>query len=298
MSIVGNSFASESALPLAVQRKRRKLRLRKVTFPQLYITASLVYLLFLLISAIAPQLLTHYSPTLMNASELLQSPSMKHWLGTDHFGRDLWTVLIYGSRQSLLLGVVSVIIGGTAGLLLGLIAGYFGGIVDTLLMRLNDILMTIPGTLLAIVIAVAIGPTFFNVILAISISTIPSKARVIRSTVISLRSRMYVDAAKAIGTSHLQIMIRHILPGCWSPLLVMTTIGVGTSILAGTGLSFLGLGVIKEIPDWGYLLSEGRSYMTVAWWIAAFPGLFITLLVVAFNLLGDELRDRLDPKKH
>lgn len=293
---MSNPISADAALPAVIRQKRVKRKLRKITFPQIYITASIFYLLFLLVSAVAPQLLTHSSPTAMNASELLQPPSGQHWLGTDHFGRDLWTVLVYGSRQSLLLGVTSVLIGGFAGLVLGLVAGYFGGVVDTLLMRLTDVLMTIPGTLLAIVIAVAIGPTYFNVILAISIATIPSKARVIRSTVIGLRNRMYVDAARAVGTSHLQIMLRHILPGCWSPILVMTTIGVGTSILAGTGLSFLGLGVIKEIPDWGYLLSEGRSYMTVAWWIAAFPGLFITLLVVAFNLLGDELRDRLDPK--
>lgn len=134
-------------------------------------------------------------------------------------------------------------------------------------------------------------------ILAISIASIPNKARVVRSQVITIRNRPFIDAARSIGTSHMEIMFRHILPNCFSPLLVMMTIGVGSSILVGTGLSFLGLGVIKEIPDWGYMLSQGRSYMTVAWWIATFPGLAITILVVVVNMIGDDLRDRMDPKK-
>lgn len=258
---------------------------------------SLLVLAFLALAAIVPQWIAPYSPTDMKADRLLQPPSLSHWLGTDQFGRDVWTLIIYGSRQSLLMGIVSVLLGGLIGTLIGLIAGYCGGIVDAVLMRFNDILMTIPGILLAIAISVALGPSFFNVILAISVATIPGKARVIRSTVISIRSRPFIDAARAVGTSHLEIMIRHILPNCFSPLLVMMTIGVGSSILVGTGLSFLGLGVVQEIPDWGYLLSQGRSYMTVAWWVATFPGLAITLLVIVVNLIGDDIRDRMDPKR-
>ncbi|WP_159884603.1 ABC transporter permease [Paenibacillus puerhi] len=258
---------------------------------------SLAILLFLILCALVPQWIAPYSPTDMKPDRLLQAPSLDHWLGTDQFGRDVWTLVIYGSRQSLLMGVVSVVIGGFVGTVLGLLAGYWGGMVDSVFMRLNDILMTIPGILLAIAISVALGPSFFNVILAISVASIPGKARVIRSQVISIRSRPFIDAARAVGTSHLEIMFRHILPNCFSPLLVMMTIGVGSSILVGTGLSFLGLGVVQEIPDWGYMLSQGRSYMTVAWWVATFPGLAITLLVVVVNLLGDEIRDRMDPKK-
>ncbi len=269
----------------------------KLSFSQIILTFSLFVLAFLVVCAIVPQWVAPFSPTLMQTEHLLQAPSWMHWLGTDQFGRDVASLIIYGSRQSLVMGVVSVLIGGFIGTLIGLVAGYWGGIVDSVLMRFNDILMTIPGILLAIAISVALGPSFFNVILAISVATIPSKARVIRSQVMSIRSRPFIDAARSVGTSHIGIMFRHILPNCWSPLLVMMTIGVGSSILVATGLSFLGLGVIQEIPDWGYLLSQGRSYMTVAWWVATFPGLAITLLVVVVNLLGDEVRDRLDPKK-
>lgn len=280
-----------------IHEARAALRLPRISVSRLLFGLSVLTLVFLIACALVPQWIAPYAPTTMLTDRLLQPPSAAHWLGTDQFGRDVWSLVIYGSRQSLIMGVVSVVIGGAVGTLLGLLAGYAGGVVDSVFMRINDILMTIPGILFAIAIAVALGPSFFNVILAISIASIPGKARVIRSQVLAVRSRPFIDAARAIGTSHLEIMVRHILPNCFSPLLVMMTIGVGSSILVGTGLSFLGLGVVQEIPDWGYMLSQGRGYMTVAWWIATFPGLAITLLVVVVNLLGDELRDRLDPKK-
>ncbi|MFK7697405.1 ABC transporter permease [Paenibacillus sp. HJGM_3] len=292
-----NTVSQETVLPQRVKRERPAAKAFNWSVSKVLLSFSLFVLAFVIVCAIVPQWIAPYSPTDMMTNKLLKPPSLAHWLGTDQFGRDVWSLVVYGSRQSLTMGVVSVVIGGLAGTLLGLIAGYWGGVVDSLFMRVNDILMTIPGILLAIAIAVALGPSFFNVILAISVASIPGKARVVRSQVISIRSRPFIDAARAIGTSHLEIMLRHILPNCFSPLLVMMTIGVGTSILVGTGLSFLGLGVIKEIPDWGYMLSQGRSYMTVAWWIATFPGLAITLLVVIVNLLGDDLRDRFDPKK-
>lgn len=283
-------------------RKRQALltfrfQLKKLSLSKVLLSVSLFILAFLILCAIAPSWIAPYAPTDMLTDQLLKSPSFSHPLGTDQFGRDVWTLVIYGSQQSLIMGVVSVVIGGFIGTLFGLLAGYWGGVVDSLFMRFNDILMTIPGILLAIAISVALGPSFFNVILAISVATIPGKARVVRSQVISIRNRPFIDAARAVGTSHIEIMLRHILPNCFSPLLVMMTIGVGSSILVGTGLSFLGLGVVKEIPDWGYMLSQGRSYMTVAWWVATFPGLAITLLVIVVNLIGDEIRDRMDPKK-
>jgi peptide/nickel transport system permease protein len=292
-----NSISTESVLPHRIEHPSSISIVKKISFSKLLFGISIFVLSFLILCAIIPQWIAPYSPTDMLTDQLLQAPSLSHWLGTDQFGRDVWSLVIYGSRQSLLIGVVSVLIGGVIGTFIGLIAGYWGGFVDSLFMRFNDILMTIPGILLAIAISVALGPSFFNVILAISIATIPGKARVVRSQVISVRNRPFIDAARSIGTSHFEIMVRHILPNCFSPLLVMMTLGVGSSILVGTGLSFLGLGVITEIPDWGYMLSQGRSYMTVAWWIATFPGLAITLLVVVVNLLGDDFRDRLDPKK-
>ncbi|MEC0226108.1 ABC transporter permease [Paenibacillus alba] len=292
-----NSITTETMLPKRLIRSSFAFKLKKLSLSKILLGFSLFVLAFLVLCAIAPSWIAPYSPTDMMTDQLLKAPSFAHPLGTDQFGRDVWTLVIYGSQQSLIMGVVSVLIGGFIGTLFGLLAGYWGGIVDSIFMRFNDILMTIPGILLAIAISVALGPSFFNVILAISVATIPGKARVVRSTVISIRNRPFIDAARAVGTSHLEIMVRHILPNCFSPLLVMMTIGVGSSILVGTGLSFLGLGVVKEIPDWGYMLSQGRSYMTVAWWVATFPGLAITLLVIVVNLLGDEIRDRMDPKK-
>ncbi|MNI10017.1 Glutathione transport system permease protein GsiD [compost metagenome] len=295
--MLNNSMTTETILPKRFEFSTFVFKLKKISFSKIILGFSLFILLFLVLCAIVPSWIAPYSPTAMMTDQLLKPPSFSHPLGTDQFGRDVWTLVIYGSQQSLIMGVVSVVIGGFIGTLFGLLAGYWGGIVDSLFMRFNDILMTIPGILLAIAISVALGPSFFNVILAISVATIPGKARVVRSQVISIRNRPFIDAARAVGTSHLEIMVRHILPNCFSPLLVMMTIGVGSSILVGTGLSFLGLGVVKEIPDWGYMLSQGRSYMTVAWWVATFPGLAITLLVVVVNLIGDEIRDRMDPKK-
>jgi peptide/nickel transport system permease protein len=292
-----NSITTETILPKRMERSKFAFRLKRLSLSKALLGFSLFILAFLVLCAIVPSWIAPYSPTDMMTDQLLKAPSLSHPLGTDQFGRDVWTLVIYGSQQSLVMGVVSVVIGGSIGTLFGLLAGYWGGIVDSLFMRFNDILMTIPGILLAIAISVALGPSFFNVILAISVATIPGKARVVRSQVISIRNRPFIDAARAVGTSHLEIMVRHILPNCFSPLLVMMTIGVGSSILVGTGLSFLGLGVVKEIPDWGYMLSQGRSYMTVAWWVATFPGLAITLLVIVVNLIGDEIRDHMDPKK-
>lgn len=292
-----NTVSTDTILSKRIGNDRPASRWPGLSLSRMLLGFSLAVLAFMLVCAVAPQWIAPYSPTDLMTDRLLQPPSKAHLLGTDQFGRDVWSLIVYGSRQSLTMGVASVVIGGLAGTVIGLIAGYCGGVVDSLFMRINDILMTIPGILLAIAIAVALGPSFFNVILAISVASIPGKARVVRSQVLSIRSRPFVEAARAIGTPHLEIMVRHILPNCFSPLLVMMTIGVGTSILVGTGLSFLGLGVIQEIPDWGYMLSQGRSYMTVAWWISTFPGLAITLLVVVVNLIGDDLRDRLDPKK-
>ncbi|MCU6796496.1 MULTISPECIES: ABC transporter permease [Paenibacillus] len=292
-----NSVTTEALAPNRIKQQPPISLYRKVSFSNLLLGFSIFILAVLVIFAIVPQWVAPYSPTDMLTDELLKAPSLSHILGTDQFGRDVWSLIVYGSRQSLMIGVISVLIGGLIGTAIGLVAGYFGGVVDSVFMRINDVMMTIPGILFAIVIAVVLGPSFFNVILAISIASIPNKARVVRSQVITIRNRPFIDAARSIGTSHMEIMFRHILPNCFSPLLVMMTIGVGSSILVGTGLSFLGLGVIKEIPDWGYMLSQGRSYMTVAWWIATFPGLAITILVVVVNMIGDDLRDRMDPKK-
>ncbi|MFC0215921.1 ABC transporter permease [Paenibacillus chartarius] len=261
----------------------------------LYVAAFVI--LFFIVCAIAPSLFARYSPTDMQADRIMQPPGGLHWLGTDYFGRDIFSVIVYGARESLFIGFASVLIGGLAGGAIGAVSGYFGGRVDSMLMRINDIVMTIPGVLLALAVAAALGPGLWNIVLAVALSTIPNYARIMRGQIISLKGRSFIMASRSLGAKELSIFIRHVLPNSLSPLLVMAAIGVGTSILTGSGLSFLGLGVIKEIPDWGALLSQGRGYLTVAWWICTFPGLAITLFVLSVNIIGDELRDALDPRK-
>ncbi|PLS05372.1 ABC transporter permease [Neobacillus cucumis] len=274
------------------------LRKRKTNFSlsNLFLYTSTVVVLFIIACAVFPKWIAPFSPTYMNAEHILSKPSADHWFGTDYFGRDVFSLVIYGSQDSLIIGVASVLIGGIIGGSIGALAGYIGGFVDVILMRVIDILMTIPGILLALAIAAALGPSLFNIVLAVAASAIPGYARVMRGQMMSIKKRKFVDASRSIGTPNWRIFLWHILPNSWSPLLVLGTIGLGTSILIGSGLSFLGLGTIKEIPDWGALLSQGRGYLTVAWWISTFPGLAITLFVLSINIIGDKLRDSFDPK--
>jgi len=254
-------------------------------------------LAFAALCALLPGWIAPHSPTDMMADRILLPPGADHWFGTDYFGRDVFSVVVYGARDSLLIGLASVLAGGLAGCVIGAAAGIAGGVVDLVLMRIIEIVMTIPGILLALAVAAVLGPNLFNIIFAVAISMVPGFARVFRSQIISVKERAFITAARSIGTSAPRIFFRHVLPNAWSPVLVMATIGLGTSILTAAGLSFLGLGVIKEIPDWGTLLSQGRGYLTVAWWISTFPGLAITMLVLSVNIIGDWLRDRLDPKR-
>ncbi|WP_426445956.1 ABC transporter permease [Paenibacillus sp. S-38] len=268
----------------------------RVALPDLLYKGALLLILLIAVSAVVPQWIAPYAPTEMNTEALLQPPGAAHPFGTDYFGRDIFSLVVHGSRDSLLIGLGSVVIGGLIGGLIGSLSGYLGGAVDALLMRLIDVLMTIPGLLLSLAVAAALGPSLFNIVLAVSIAAVPRYARVVRSQVLSIKSRPFIAASRSIGAGGWHIFVRHVLPHTWTPLLVMATIGVGSSILSGAALSFLGLGVLKEVPDWGTLLSQGRGYLTVAWWITTFPGLAITGLVLAVNLVGDRLRDVLDPK--
>ncbi|MCM2675409.1 ABC transporter permease [Alkalicoccobacillus plakortidis] len=274
------------------QRKRHFFGLT-----ELFIGAAGLVILFIIICALFPQLIAPYSPTAMAQDAILQSPSLTHLFGTDQFGRDVFSLVVYGSRDSLFIGVLSVIVGGLAGGGIGALSGYLGGRVDGVLMRLIEILMTIPGILLALAIAASLGPSLLNIVLAIAISSIPGYARVMRGQVMSIKGRSFISASHSIGLPKWRIFTSHVLPNSLSPMLVMSTLGIGSAILAGSGLSFLGLGVLNEIPDWGALLSQGRGFLTVAWWICTFPGLAITLFVLSVNIIGDWLRDYLDPKK-
>lgn len=256
-----------------------------------------IAIVFLVLCALFPSWIAPYSPTEMNTAAILQAPSAAHLFGTDYFGRDVFSLIVHGTRDSLLIGASSVIVGVLIGASLGSIAGYVGGKLDTVIMRIMDVLLTVPGILLALTIAAALGPGLRNIVLAIAISSVPGYARVMRGQIMAIRGRGYVFASRAIGAKPSFILIKHVLPNSAAPLLVMATLGLGSSILAGAGLSFLGLGVLKEIPDWGALLSQGRGYLTVAWWICTFPGLAITLFVLSINLIGDRWRDAVDPKR-
>ncbi|MBE0342223.1 ABC transporter permease [Paenibacillus sp. 28ISP30-2] len=279
-----------------VARKTGRLRFGGVSDGFVY--AAGLIIVFVIACTAFPQWIASYEPTEMLSDQILQSPSAAHWFGTDYFGRDVFSLVVHGSRDSLFIGFMSVLVGGLVGGIIGALSGYIGGIVDTVLMRFIDILMTIPGILLALAIAAALGPSLFNIVLAVAISAVPGYARVMRGQIMSIKGRSYVTASRSIGVTPFGIFWRHVLPNSLSPLLVMATLGIGSAILAGSGLSFLGLGTVKEIPDWGTVLSQGRGYLTVAWWICTFPGLAITLFVLSVNILGDKLRDELDPKKN
>ncbi|MDQ0206536.1 ABC transporter permease [Alkalicoccobacillus murimartini] len=281
-------------------REKSHVSSQKRTFfglTELFVGAAGLVILIIIICALFPQLIAPYSPTTMSQDAILQPPSLAHLFGTDQFGRDVFSLVVYGSRDSLFIGVLSVIVGGLAGGGIGALSGYLGGRIDGVLMRLIEVLMTIPGILLALAIAASLGPSLLNIVLAIAISSIPGYARVMRGQVMSIKGRSFISASHSIGVSKWKIFTSHVLPNSFSPMLVMATLGIGSAILAGSGLSFLGLGVLNEIPDWGALLSQGRGFLTVAWWICTFPGLAITLFVLSVNIIGDWLRDYLDPKK-
>lgn len=253
-----------------------------------------VALLFLVIFA---DVLTVHDYDKQSFSDRFTYPCAEHILGTDNLGRDLWARLLFGGRISLLVAVISVCLSLAVGVILGSIAGYFGGKVDLLITRVLDVLMAIPGLLLAIAVSSMLGSGGpLNTAIAISITGIPGSARMIRSNVMTIKSNEFVEAARATGSSHLRAIFKHILPNVIAPLIVYSTLQIGGNIMAISGLSFIGLGVQPPTPEWGSILSAGRPYVRDFWPMIVFPGLFIMLTLFAFNLLGDALRDALDPK--
>lgn len=257
--------------------------------------AALLLLLFLLAATAAPAVATH-DPLRMHPDAVLAPPSTAHWLGTDRFGRDQFSRLVHGSRISFKVGLIAVGVSLTAGTLLGILAGYFQGITDTILSRILDILFSFPDILLALAVMAVLGAGTANLMLAIGIVYTPIFGRIARGATLGVRSLPYVEAARSMGAPHSSILLRHILPNITPPLIVQTTLSFAFAVLAEASLSFLGLGVEPDIPSWGVMLSDGKNWMQRAWWLALFPGLAITLAVLSFNLLGDALRDTLDPK--
>jgi len=257
---------------------------------------TLIVISFLLTAILAPYL-APYDPVLDGSlADRLKAPTESHLLGTDSQGRDILSRIIYGARVSVQVGVISVGIALVIGTFMGAVAGYYGGWVDNVIMRLVDIMLAFPSVLLAIAITAVLGPELKNAMIAIGVVNIPSFARIVRSTVLSVKSMEYVEAARAIGATDTRIIYRHVLPNSMAPLIVQTTLSIGTAILDAAALSFLGLGAQPPTPEWGAMLSDGRSYLQKAPWVMFFPGMAIMLVVLGFNLLGDGLRDALDPR--
>lgn len=268
----------------------RQLKKNKLAIVGLFVIILLVFIL-IFASVIAP-----YAYDKQDILHSFASSSKDHLLGTDKLGRDILSRLIYGSRQSLEMGVLSVIFAAVAGIIIGSIAGFYGGWVDNVLMRVLDIYQCVPMLLLCIVLAAALGAGVNNAILAISVTTAPTYARLIRAAILTEREKEYVEAARAINASDFRIIAKHIIPNAISPLIVAITMNIGNSILFAAMLSFIGLGAQPPIPEWGAMLSEGRNYMREYPSLVLYPGACIMISVLAFNLMGDGLRDALDPR--
>jgi peptide/nickel transport system permease protein len=257
---------------------------------------GLGFIFILVFTAIFADFLTPYGVLQQNLRNALQSPSTTHIMGTDELGRDVFTRVLYGTRTSLLIGVsavsIALVIGGT----LGLVSGYFKGTVDIIIMRLMDVLLSIPAILLAIAIVASFGTGMGNLIVAISIGSIPRFARIIRSSVLGVTELQFIEASHALGSTHPRIIIKHIIPNVLSPVIVQSSIGIAVAILSAAGLGFIGLGLEASTAEWGLMLSYGRAYIRTHTYLTIFPGLAIMLTILSFNMLGDALRDAFDPK--
>jgi peptide/nickel transport system permease protein len=279
---------------LRSQTLRSQIIRRLLQEPTTVIGLALLAVFVLL--ALAAPLVSPFDPLFQNISASLTPPSPGYWLGTDKLGRDLLSRMIYGARISLRVGFLVVIFAGTLGALVGLVAGYIRGWADEVLMRVTDIFFAFPSLILAMAIAGALGPSLQNALIAVGVVSWPVYARLIRSQVLVLREQEFVLAARAIGVARWKVLFRHLLPNTVAPFLVQASFDMGATILAVAGLSFIGFGAQPPIPEWGVMISEGRNYITTQWWLTAVPAVAILLLVAAFNLVGDGLRDVLDPR--
>lgn len=251
--------------------------------------------LLVLVAAFAPWIAPH-NPVRGELDDYLQAPGGRYWFGTDTFGRDVFSRVVYGARVSLGVGLAVQASALTLGVTLGLLSGFYGGWVDNAIMRLAEVIFAFPGLLFAIAIMAVIGPSLYNVFIALGLVSWTSLARVVRSAVLGIKAQEFVEAARALGASDRRIITRHLLPNIVAPAIILVTLGIGGAILAEAGLSFLGLGAQPPTPSWGSMLTTGRDYLTEAPWLSIYPGIAIFLTVMGFNLLGDGLRDLLDPR--
>ena len=290
------SDARVSPANLDYQEARRWSRLMRRFLRSRNVMAGSIALGAVIIMVVLAAQISPHKPTQQFRRHRLQPPNAEFLLGTDNLGRDILTRILYGGRVSLQVGIVSVAIGATLGTLLGLIAGYIGGWTDVLIMRFIDMMLAFPGILLALVIIAVLGRNLQNVMIAVGLSSIPVYTRVVRGSTLSVKQFDFIIAAGALGASSARIMARHILPNVLAPIIVVATNGVAGAIISGAALSFLGLGQQPPDPEWGLMLNEGRDYIRVAAWVTTYPGLAIMITVLSINLVGDGLRDILDPR--
>ncbi len=270
--------------------------IRKFKKQTLAMWAGAFVLFLVLIAIFAPWLVPFDPENFFDYDRINEGPSTLHWMGVDSLGRDIFSRIIMGTRISLAAGFISVALGAAVGTILGLLAGYYEGWTDRLVMRISDVLLAFPGILLAIGVIAVLGPSMINVIIAVAVFSIPAFARLVRGNTLALKNMTYVEAARSLGASDFSIIFKHILPGTISPIIVYGTMRIGTSIITAASLSFIGLGAQPPTPEWGAMLNEARADIALAPHIALFPALAIFFTVLAFNLLGDGLRDALDPK--
>ncbi|MFW6029869.1 MAG: ABC transporter permease [Halanaerobiales bacterium] len=259
-------------------------------------SVALIILTIIIFAALFAPYIAPYGPMEMNYNYVLGSPNSDHIFGTDSMGRDIFSRIIYGSRISLNVGLISMSISSGIGLILGLIAGYYSGLIGAVIMRLMDMMLSLPGFLLAMAIIAVLGPDLRNVMIAIGIASIPTFTRVVRAVTLSVKENEYVQSARALGASDFRIILHHIIPNILAPVIVLATLRVAVAIIMAAGLSFIGLGAQPPTPEWGAILNDARQYIRDAWWFPLFPGLSITITVLTINIIGDALRDILDPK--
>ena len=258
---------------------------------------GLCIFVFIVLVAIFADVIIPYDMGIVNvAKERLQPPSAQHWFGTDGYGRDIFARVVHGSRVSLMIGLSTTVFSLVFGGLLGAAAGYYGGKVDDFIMRACDIVMSIPGILLALAIIAALGASTMNLLIAITISSVPGSVRLVRSTILTVVEQDFIEAARSYGSSDMRIIVKYILPNAVGPIIVNTTMSIAGMILSAAGLSFIGMGIQPPQPEWGAMLSEARQYMTTSPYMLYFPGIAIVLTALSLNLIGDGLRDALDPK--
>lgn len=287
-----------AGVPVSIENTksvRWKTFYKKLAKNKAAMAGAFIIIFVILMGIFAPLLATH-DPDTTNVMNKLQGPSAENYLGTDDVGRDIFSRLLYGARVSLGIGFVSTILGAIVGVSLGIVSGYYGRWIDSLIMRICDVLLAFPGILLALAIVSVLGASTQNVIIAVAFYAVPSFARIVRGSTLSVRKLEYIDAIKAMGAKDFRIIFKHILPNIMSPIIVQATLYIASAIITASALSFLGMGTRPPTAEWGAMLSQGRSYIAQAPHITLFPGLVILLVVIGFNLMGDGLRDALDPK--